>query len=138
MVIQNGRRGHFAKKISNFFRFCLHFSPLSPLIPTFHHFFQLFPTYPHFSPLFTTFHHFSPLFQLFTTIFHFSTLFTTFHYFSLLFTTFHYFSLLFTTCAGMSCPNRTLNSVRILVPTFYRASSPLYLTLQLISEQYMV
>ena len=38
----------------------------------------------------------------------------------------------------MNCPDRTLNSVRILVPTSYKASSPLYLIRQLISEQYMV
>ena len=38
----------------------------------------------------------------------------------------------------MICPNRTLISVRIVVPTFRRASSPLSLTLQLILEQYMV
>ena len=38
----------------------------------------------------------------------------------------------------MNFPNRTINSVRILVPTFYKAFSPLYLIRQLISEQYMV
>ena len=38
----------------------------------------------------------------------------------------------------MSYPNCTLISVRIIVPTLSRASSPIYLTLQLISEQYMV
>ena len=32
----------------------------------------------------------------------------------------------------MNCPDRTLNSVRILVPTFYKDSSPLYLMRQLI------
>ena len=40
--------------------------------------------------------------------------------------------------AGMICPNRTLISVRIIVPTLRRASSPISLTLQLILEQYMV
>ena len=39
---------------------------------------------------------------------------------------------------GMICPNRTLNSVRIIVPFFRMASSPVSISLQLILELYMI
>ena len=39
---------------------------------------------------------------------------------------------------GMICPNRTLISVRIIVPFFRMASSPVSILLQLILELYMI